>query len=234
MAEDTYMDAPPSPVAPQPSQPSQPRRARRRVVVALSGLVLALVAGNLVILGASWWARAALAAPAAPDIAGVRSFRVVDDRLWRGAAPSADGYRALAAAGVDTVVDLRGEENLSVDEGMLGRLGLRRIAIPIRDGQLPTDAQIDRFLAAVAGSERVFVHCGAGVGRTGTMVAAYLVRSGRADGWSAVERNLSVGPPSLEQIAFVAQGTDRRPSPVVVAVSRVLDAPRRLWSRARA
>ncbi|WP_406215152.1 hypothetical protein [Streptomyces canus] len=44
----------------------------------------------------------------------------------------------------------------------------------------------------------MFVHCGAGVGRTGTMAAAYLVKTGEQS--SAVRRNLAVGPPSIEQI----------------------------------
>ena len=65
------------------------------------------------------------------------------------------------------------------------------------------------------------------------MVAAYLVRTSETSGIEAVRRNLSVGPPSLEQIAFAATldrgDADRVPAPLVV-VSRVLDAPRRLMS----
>ena len=80
------------------------------------------------------------------------------------------------------------------------------------------------------------MHCGAGVGRTGTMAAAYLVTTGRTSGEEAVERNLSVGPPSIEQLTFSARlGRDevRRPGAPVVALSRALDAPRRLWVRVR-
>ncbi|MFF8190380.1 protein-tyrosine phosphatase family protein [Streptomyces bobili] len=44
------------------------------------------------------------------------------------------------------------------------------------------------------------MHCGAGVGRTGTMAAAYLVQSGEKSSTAAVRRNLAVGPPSIEQI----------------------------------
>jgi hypothetical protein len=79
-----------------------------------------------------------------------------------------------------------------------------------------------------------FLHCGAGVGRTGALAASYLVRTGQAGPAEALRRNLAVGPPSLEQIAFAAtldgESVQRPPAPVV-AVSRVLDAPRRLWSR---
>ena len=65
------------------------------------------------------------------------------------------------------------------------------------------------------------------------MVGAYLVSGGGVGGRTAVMRNLAVGPPSLEQLAFVV-GMDRgdidKPGPLLTAVSRVLDAPRRLWT----
>ncbi len=86
------------------------------------------------------------------------------------------------------------------------------------------------MVAAAPG--RVFVHCGAGVGRTGTMAAAYLVQIGEQSPVAAVRRNLAVGPPSIEQIYYgLGLGRDRLRQPPfpVVAVSRLMDAPRRLW-----
>jgi protein-tyrosine phosphatase len=105
----------------------------------------------------------------------------------------------------------------------------------MRDGQVPSTEEVDAFLGATRQSAgRVFVHCGAGVGRTGAMVGAYQVSAGELSGAAALRRNLAVGPPSLEQIAFVArmdEGRLGKPGAMVTAVSRVLDAPRRLWSR---
>lgn len=168
----------------------------------------------------------------------IKNFAQVDDVLWRGAAPTTAGYEALAANGVTTVIDLRAEDDIRVDQGLIARLGLTRIHLPIRDGQSPTEAQVTRFLAAVKASDgRVFVHCGAGVGRTGTMSAAYLVKTGQSTPSKALQRNLSVGPPSLEQLAFSAglgEGAGvSRPAPLMVAISRTLDAPRRLWVSVR-
>jgi protein tyrosine phosphatase (PTP) superfamily phosphohydrolase (DUF442 family) len=222
----------PSTGSPRPSRPA--RRGRLRL--GLAGFVVFLVTGNTGILAASAWARHTTAVPDGEKPIGVGNFQVVDDGLWRGAAPSPAGYRWLASQGVRTVIDLRAEENLDRDPDLLAGLGLDLVAIPIRDGQTPQQSEVDRFLAAVETSPgRVYVHCGAGVGRTGTMVASYLVAAGKADGWMALRRNLAVGPPSLEQIAFAAGLDDgsERPSPYVVALSRVLDAPRRLWVRLR-
>lgn len=203
--------------------------------------MLALAVGmfllpNLAVLGLHLLAQRNAAVPSLS--LPVRNLAEVDDGLWRGAAPTREGYEALAANGVTTVIDLRAEDGIHVDEALLGRLGLTRVHLPLRDGQSPTEAQVDRFLAAVRGSEgRTYVHCGAGVGRTGTMSAAYLVKTGQATPREALLRNLSVGPPSLEQLAF-ASGLDAyqridRPSALMVAISRVVDGPRRIWVHVR-
>ncbi|MGW7207973.1 phosphatase domain-containing putative toxin [Streptomyces sp. NPDC054837] len=57
-----------------------------------------------------------------------------------------------------------------------------------------------RLLDIVAKSSGpVFVRCGAGVGRTGTMAAAYLVQTGEESSAAAVRRNLAAGPPSMSR-----------------------------------
>lgn len=168
----------------------------------------------------------------------IKNFAEVDSRLWRGAAPVARGYEALAAHGVSTVIDLRAERDMDVEESRLGGLGITRWHLPLRDGQAPTASLVARFLQTVENSPGlVYVHCGAGVGRTGTMAAAYLVSTGQATPGEGLRRNLWVGPPSLEQIAFSAGlhggGHVRCPGPVLVAVSRAVDGPRRIWTRLR-
>jgi protein-tyrosine phosphatase len=207
---------------------------RAVVLTAALGLAGFLVLGNLAMVSIVHWTRSTNPAAATPAIEGVRNARIVDSDVWRGAAPSAVGYRSLAAAGVTTIVDLRAEESLHVNTELLESLGLHRIAMPIRDGQLPSADQVREFIKIVADSPgRVFVHCGAGVGRTGSMAASYLVATRQASPKEALKRNLAVGPPSLEQVSYVARldGDFGRPNPGLVAVSRVLDAPRRLWSR---
>jgi protein tyrosine phosphatase (PTP) superfamily phosphohydrolase (DUF442 family) len=210
-------------------------RARSLLLFAISGFVAFLLVGNLLIAGASVWAHEADPPSTPRSVEGVGNIAVVDAHVWRGADPSTTGYKELAAHGVDTIIDLRGVEGIDPPVELLNRLDMDLVRIPLRDGQAPTPGQVRQFLDVVSDARgRVFVHCGAGVGRTGTMAAAYLVKTGQASGLEALRRNLSVGPPSLEQIAFAAElsgGRVEQPNTILTVVSRVLDAPRRLWVR---
>jgi protein-tyrosine phosphatase len=195
------------------------------------GFVGFLVLGNLAIVGVHLWAHTTAEAEtrvAAPN--GIQNFQAVDDKVWRGGHPTKSGYEELVARGVETIVDLRAETGLKLPTELLERKGVDLVRIPIRDGQVPKETQVERFLRTVRRTDgRVYVHCMAGVGRTGTMVGAYLVEVKDEAAISALRKNLSVGPPSLEQIAYVAGEMDE-PNPIVTGVSRVLDGPRRIWS----
>jgi protein-tyrosine phosphatase len=215
--------------------PGSVRSATKVAALLLAAVVGVVVVGNVAIMAASWWAHRTTSTATIGAVRGVNNLQVVDDRLWRGAAPTADGYRDLAEVGIRTVVDLRAESGAAADADAdaVRQLGMRYVHLPVRDGQVPDAEQVSAFLRLVNEAPgRVFVHCGAGVGRTGTMVGAYLVGRG-GDGSQALRRNLAVGPPSLEQVVFVAK-LDRgdgfeRVGAGVTAVSRVLDFPRRAW-----
>lgn len=192
--------------------------------------VAAIAAGNLAIVVRWQAARRRLASGPPPGVRDISNLHVVDDILWRGGAPNAEGYRMLAAAGVSTVVDLRAEDVAPPPQG----IPIEVVRFPIRDGQPPSPSQEEQILAVIGSAEPpVFVHCAAGVGRTGSVVGAYLV-SRDASTEEALDGMLGVGPPSLEQISYVAGlATGRRPGLLVTATSRILDAPRRTLSRIR-
>ena len=170
----------------------------------------------------------------------IRHLRAVDDQLVLGAQPTAADYVALADQGVRTVIDLRAGTTAGprVDDAeFLGSLGIEYASLPVTDGHAPSPELLEEFFTAVEASPgRAYVHCAAGVGRTTSIEMAYRNRLGMEHG---VRQQLAVGPPTIEQIWFVASLRNRGPTTVPAVVnmtSRALDAPRHAvgWVRALA
>jgi protein tyrosine phosphatase (PTP) superfamily phosphohydrolase (DUF442 family) len=172
----------------------------------------------------------------APEVEGdlpkIKKLRRVDDRVFASAQPDPESYEKLATAGVTLVVDLRehvrGDPRVD-DELRLRALGIDYVHVPLRDGHAPEPSDVSTVVRAITSRERIaLIHCGAGVGRSMSMSAAYLAASGRS---ISLLEQLGVGPPTLEQIYFLATLRRDRPRlrPWMKVMSRcVVDAPRRL------
>jgi protein tyrosine phosphatase (PTP) superfamily phosphohydrolase (DUF442 family) len=110
------------------------------------------------------------------------NFGVVDGHIFRGEQPGKDDYRALAAIGVNTIIDLR-EDAKSSARRDAEAAGLKYINIAIDGHGTPTDEQAAAFIAAVDDPANgvVYAHCAGGRHRTGSMIAAYRMSH---DGWT--------------------------------------------------
>lgn len=97
--------------------------------------------------------------------------------------------------------------------------GFARLSLPVRDFHAPSPGQLDAAVefveAAVNAGGACAVHCGAGLGRTGTVVAAWLVRRGRS-AREAIAEVRRARPGSVEtreqEAAVVAYENSRRGS----------------------
>lgn len=113
------------------------------------------------------------------DRPGLPNLYKLNDGLYRGAQPTAEGIRELEKLGVKTIICLRANHP---DKDILGDAKIAVEDIPMKTWD-PKDEQVVRFLRIVADKNRrpVFVHCQHGADRTGTMCAAYRVA---IDGWT--------------------------------------------------
>jgi atypical dual specificity phosphatase len=104
----------------------------------------------------------------------------------------------LSRQGIGAVVSLTEEK---LDPAALRDTGLRSLHLPVPDFQPPTRAQIGKCVtfidACLADGLAVAVHCGAGYGRTGAMLACYLVSAGQKPA-EAVKRIRALRPGSIE------------------------------------
>ena len=98
--------------------------------------------------------------------------------------------RALAALGIRTLIGL--EEEKTVSTSLASKYGIRYLHFPIPDMDAPLIDEMELIMghisSAVLAGEAVAIHCRAGLGRTGTVLAAALIEIEGIDAITAVER----------------------------------------------
>ncbi len=106
---------------------------------------------------------------------------IIEDELAAMARPggSARDWEQLRRRGVSALVNLTRTE---WPEQALSQAGLAYLHLPIAEFRPPSPEQVEEFVRFceehIAGDGAVAVHCLAGRGRTGTIVACYLVHRG--------------------------------------------------------
>ena len=118
------------------------------------------------------------------DVNGVRNFHQINDHVYRGAQPTAQGFQSLSAMGIKTIIDLREPGGRSrAEQKLVEADGMRYISIPLDGLAAPSDANVAKLLALFENNSAgpVFIHCRRGADRTGTICACYRIAH---DGWT--------------------------------------------------
>lgn len=114
---------------------------------------------------------------------------------------SEEKLRYLKSRGLGALVRLAEEPIAQVTTEQVARVGLDDLHLPVPDFSAPTIGQIERALSfildSIGNGKAVGVSCGAGYGRTGTILACYLVNRGWAAD-RAIQEVRSKRPGSIE------------------------------------
>lgn len=108
----------------------------------------------------------------------------IDEPLVLGSSnPTTGQLKKLYQQGFRSIISLldEGEQRPNYDLGGVEAMGFKRFSIPVEDFSAPMLDDFRAFLEAVhhaLNEGKVLVHCEAGLGRTGTMAAAYWIDKG--------------------------------------------------------
>jgi len=129
---------------------------------------------------------------------------------------SNEDLRWLRRHGIDVLISLT--EN-PLPRHWLNEAGMLAVSVPVPDMSPPSDRQIDHVITTIrkanASGMGVAIHCTAGLGRTGTVLAAYFVSTGLSAREAMVKvRDLRPGSvETVEQERAIERFASRRNKP---------------------
>jgi hypothetical protein len=132
-------------------------------------------------------------------------YSEVTPQLYVGPQYGQPGKRMLQARGINACVNMRIER----DDAAHGLALDRYLHLPTVDDTAPSLEHLEQGVAfirdVISGGGKVYIHCGAGVGRAPSMAAAYLMAEGYtlAEALAMIRKPrpfITITPPQMEQL----------------------------------
>jgi protein tyrosine/serine phosphatase len=117
------------------------------------------------------------------------NFHRINENLYRGGQPTAEGIKRLAELGINTIINFRdARENVYRERAAAEEQGLNFINLHLSNWFAARDDEIHKIIDVIRNPahQPVFIHCKRGADRTGTVVAVYRML---IEGWTASEAN---------------------------------------------
>jgi protein tyrosine/serine phosphatase len=104
----------------------------------------------------------------------IKNFGQMDEHFYRGAQPDPGDYKALAALGIKTIVDLR-DDPTNYEKANAESAGIKYVNIRMSDTRKPASEQVEAFIGVAKDTSNwpFYVHCIGGRHRTGLIGAVY-------------------------------------------------------------
>lgn len=141
-----------------------------------------------------------------PPASDIPNFQALSDTYLRGGQPDQEGLNWLAEAGVKTRIDLRGDDRDNQwNPPLWNPSSIKTFEVDVKDYHEPTIAMVEKFieLAEAPENQPIFVHCKAGVGRTGVMTACMNIARGMTAEEALKLEGINSYHGTLQQEAFV-------------------------------
>lgn len=134
------------------------------------------------------------------DIANQFRFSWIDHRIAGFAFPySEEQIKFLAEQGIKLVISLSRDP---INPRITKKYGMEAVHLPITDFGIPTNSILERFLNTLQNAFdknwKVGVHCKYGIGRTGLMLAIYLIEFKQFSPEKALKTIRELRPGSVE------------------------------------
>lgn len=135
-------------------------------------------------------------------------WNVLPNKLYGMPAPKKEDLEDLNKAGIKSIVCLL-EDNSNIET--YNKNGFESLWLPVADDKAPTFEQVEKLVEFIENQSKknnpVAIHCQGGKGRTGTLIASYLIAKGASfkEAMEKIEKNQANAIKKDFQINFLKE-----------------------------